>query len=202
MLKTKTKSSKYAFFLLVILIPIFVYLMSFNSLIYNDSFVQKTAGGYWKYEGYDSMSSLVVNYLENPDEVGLIEIDAFTESEKQHLLDVKIVAHRIFDFSFLVMGVILGLLYVFKWDCRKVLVNAGMITIMVPILLYFIPFNFVFTGFHSIFFASGSWIFPSSSLLIKLYPFEFWKFAAFELFLRGFVTGWLLLFLSFIVGRK
>lgn len=37
-----------------------------------------------------------------------------------------------------------------------------------------VDFNGLFAVFHSLFFAAGSWTFPNDSLLITMYPIEFW----------------------------
>ncbi len=39
-------------------------------------------------------------------------------------------------------------------------------------------FDRFFTFFHSVFFAEGTWVFASDSLLIQLFPVEFWQTAA------------------------
>ena len=38
--------------------------------------------------------------------------------------------------------------------------------------------DWLFTTFHGVFFAAGTWTFPSDSLLIRLFPESFWIAAA------------------------
>jgi len=85
---------------------------------------------------------------------------------------------------------------------RKILLYSGIITAAIPIILYLIPFGLLFSTVHSVFFAPGTWVFPKDAVLLQVYPIGFWKSAAFSLFLRGFVTGWLLILAGFIVGKR
>ncbi len=127
-------------------------------------------------------------------ESALIGLDIFDEKEKSHLLDVKKVVHRTLDALFILLVLFFYLAY--AYDGRKwghVLIYSGMIAAALPIILYFIPFDFVFTVFHNIFFECGTWVFASGSALIQMYPFGFWHDAAFGFFLRGFFAGWLLI---------
>jgi len=207
MRKTAKKSSKAAYAALIVLMPIIVYLLSFGSLIHNVPAIEKhmeKSGiiGYSK-----TVNSFVVYYLMDPDETRLLELEIFSEEEKQHLLDVKILVHRAFDFLFLMLVSFFVLIYFnHKFskskNFSKILVYSGMITAAIPIILYFIPFGLLFSAFHSIFFAEGSWVFAQGSALVQIYPFGFWYSIAFSFFLRGFVTGWLLIITGFIVGKK
>ncbi len=56
-------------------------------------------------------------------------------------------------------------------------------------------FDWLFTAFHGLFFAEGTWTFPSDSLLIQLFPEPFWMTAAASwavLVLLGALVLWLL----------
>ena len=207
MRKTEKKSGKRAFVLLVIAIPILAYILSFSSLMHNAEFVEKGMGGRWEDEQYNAINSFVAYYLMDPDEERLIGLESFSEEEQQHLLDVKKVFHRAFDLLFLIVGMVLALAYFNNaagkgesW--RKILLYSGIITAAIPIILYLIPFGLLFSTVHSVFFAPGTWVFPKDAVLLQVYPIGFWKSAAFSLFLRGFVTGWLLILAGFIVGKR
>ena len=206
MRKTEKKYIKAVHISLIILIPVLIYLLSFSSVIYNQEFIesQMKKSGLVRYSL--EVNSLVVGYLAEEDEAGLLELEVFNEKEKQHLLDVKKVIHRTFDVLFLLLAIFFALVYYnYKLNnnknWQKILIYSGMIAVALPIVLYFIPFETLFAAFHNIFFADGSWVFAPGSALIQIYPFDFWHNAAFGLFLRGFVTGWLLIILGFIVGK-
>lgn len=58
-----------------------------------------------------------------------------------------------------------------------VLLAAGIVVVAAFALLaawVVVDFNGFFAAFHSLFFASGTWTFSYDSLLITMYPPEFW----------------------------
>lgn len=60
---------------------------------------------------------------------------------------------------------------------RWVLTWAGYICIalpMVAVAVGFIGFDALFSAFHSLFFADGTWQFPENSLLLSTFPLSFW----------------------------
>lgn len=74
--------------------------------------------------------------------------------------------------AFLFVGIRMG-----KRGLGGVLIAAGVTTIVVFVLIAAwaaADFNGFFAFFHSLFFESGTWTFSSTSLLITLYPPEFW----------------------------
>jgi integral membrane protein (TIGR01906 family) len=207
MRKTEKKSGKRIYISLIVLIPIVVYLLSFSSLIYNTHDIEKHMEKSGLVMHAKTINSFVVHYMMDPGETRLLQLEVFSEKEKQHLLDVKILVHRTFDFLFLLLVLFFVLVYYNRkinksknWS--RLLIYAGMIAVAIPIVLYFIPFEPLFTAFHNIFFAKCSWVFAPGSAIIQIYPFDFWHSISFSLFLRGFVTGWLLIFAGFIVGKK
>lgn len=199
--------NKPVFVLLVLIIPVIVYLLSFSSIIYNKQFIEKQMGESGLLFHAKKINSFVIDYLMEKDETELLQMEVFSDEEKQHLLDVKILIHRVFDFLFLMLVLFFILIY---FNCKinknknlyRILIYSGIITVAVPLIMYLVPFETFFTAFHQIFFAQGSWVFPAGSALVQLYPPDFWYRASFSLFLRGFVTGWLLILLGFIVGKK
>lgn len=48
------------------------------------------------------------------------------------------------------------------------------LTVLAPALFAAADFDAFFVVFHSLFFAAGTWVFPSDSLLIRLFPESFW----------------------------
>ena len=193
------KFHKPAFVLLVLIIPVIIYLLSFSSVIHNKPFIEKQMEESGLFFNAKEVNSLVVDYLLSEDE--LINLDVFDKKEEQHLLDVKIVINRVFDFLFLLLALFLFLVY-YNWknksDFNKIMIYSGMVTVAIPIILYFIPFQTFFTAFHNIFFIEGSWVFTHISALIQIYPFDFWYRTSFGLFLRGFVAGWALIGLGYL----
>jgi len=153
------------------------------------------------------VNSYVIQYLADPDETELIKLDVFNEKEQAHLLDVKVLVHRVFDALFILLFLFLVLVYYNhqlnksrNWG--KILIYSGMITAAIPLFLYFFPFDFIFTSFHNIFFAQGSWMFAQGSALTEIYPFEFWYNVSFGLFLRSAIAGWIMIITGLWIVRK
>ena len=121
-----------------------------------------------------------------------------------HLDDVYDVVQRAFPalFACAVLAAFTFFCSFYMFGSRSVgrpLAYAGGIVIAVFVVLgawAFIDFNGLFAVFHSLFFAEGTWVFSSDSLLICMYPQAFWM---------GMATIWLtvtliLSILSFICG--
>lgn len=58
-------------------------------------------------------------------------------------------------------------------------VGAGLTagTVAAALLLGAADFEWLFTAFHRLFFAAGTWTFPADSLLVELFPERFWMVA-------------------------
>lgn len=138
------------------------------------------------------MNSKVIDYLmeEGDDE---ISIDIFSEKEKSHLLDVKILVKNVFAVLFFLLISFFVIAYHYKGEWGDVMLYSGIIAAAVPVILYFVPFDLFFVFFHKIFFEPFSWTFPADSALIQLYPFQFWEKITFSFFLRGFFAGIILI---------
>lgn len=110
----------------------------------------------------------------------------FTPGAVAHLMDVR----RVLAAARLATGVVASLLTV--WLAvgiarqRRAELAAGMRTgaillaAVVPVaaLAALLDFDRFFAGFHSLFFASGTWQFTAEELMIQLFPEPFWVTAA------------------------
>ncbi len=110
----------------------------------------------------------------------------FDEEARSHLSDVA----RVISGARLVTGLVGGALTV--WLLAEVIrrrtnavaqglrmgayLSAGFMA--VAALIGLTSFDWLFTAFHDVFFAPGTWTFPSDSLLIRLFPEPFWTTAA------------------------
>lgn len=109
----------------------------------------------------------------------------FNTRELQHMRDVKSVTQLAY-----VSAVVVGVLYVAALYSlyranRGRLANTlrcGAITTLVMIVsvvvLAAVGWEFFFVAFHELFFADGTWYFPYSDTLIRLFPEQFWFDAA------------------------
>jgi integral membrane protein (TIGR01906 family) len=130
----------------------------------------------------------------------------FTESELSHMLDVKNVVQNALLAWYIIMGLSVAILGWFlimgQWgSMRQAFQAGGWVTIgLISALLIFllVSFDTLFTRFHELFFAEGSWLFDESSMLIRLFPFVFWRDAFALVLTFTLVVGILLV----IITRK
>jgi len=71
------------------------------------------------------------------------------------------------------------------------LLTAALLAVVGGLML--LRWELFFTGFHELFFAPGTWTFPYSDTLIRLYPEQFWADV-------GLVIVGLILLLAALVG--
>jgi len=110
----------------------------------------------------------------------------YTLRELQHLRDVKLVTQ--IAFAAALIGAVLALvalLYLYyRGAANQVAMsirNGALVTValLVTIALTAVfNWEFFFTGFHQLFFESGTWQFYYSDTLIRLFPEQFWFDAA------------------------
>ncbi|WMY79627.1 TIGR01906 family membrane protein [Citricoccus sp. I39-566] len=105
----------------------------------------------------------------------------FTESEVSHMADVKLVM-----LITLAVGAVLALLCVVfmvalartaKGGIRRALFAGSlwMLVVLIAVaVLAVLGWETFFAGFHSLFFADGTWTFQATDALIRLYPNQFW----------------------------
>lgn len=108
----------------------------------------------------------------------------YNERELRHMLDVKIITQAAFTLA-VVMGVgavfIILALSSYVTDGRRILwrgvfdgalLTAGVIVTIIALAI--VGWDTFFTGFHQLFFESGTWYFAYSDTLIRLFPEQFW----------------------------
>lgn len=105
----------------------------------------------------------------------------FTDSEVSHMADVKLVM-----LITVAVGVLLALLCIVfmvalartaKGGIRRSLFAGSlwMLVVLIAVaVLAVLGWETFFAGFHSLFFADGTWTFQSTDALIRLYPNQFW----------------------------
>lgn len=107
----------------------------------------------------------------------------FTESELSHMFDVKEVVQGALIAWYILIGLSVAILGWFlimgQWSSMRHAFQAGgWVTLsLIGALLIFllVSFDTLFTRFHQLFFADGTWLFDESSTLIRLFPFVFWR---------------------------
>jgi integral membrane protein (TIGR01906 family) len=109
----------------------------------------------------------------------------YNARELRHMEDVKLVTQAAFLFaaSLAVLTVLAAyrLWSVQRTRFRVALLNGALLTlgiIAAIVVIAIVNWDFFFTGFHQMFFASGTWRFEYSDTLIRLFPEQFWFDAA------------------------
>lgn len=111
-----------------------------------------------------------------------VESYLLNASAIEHLADCT----RLFDagrilFAAAAMGAVAAGAYLYRRGGHRMLARALMgassaifIIVSVALVWALLDFNQLFSTFHALFFAEGTWTFPSDSLLIQLFPSAFW----------------------------
>jgi integral membrane protein (TIGR01906 family) len=106
----------------------------------------------------------------------------FDSAAISHLRDVR----RVIDGARLLTGVLAALVAVwlglqisrrrFAQVSAALLWGAGLCMgiVLAGVLAGFVDFERLFTWFHGLFFSAGTWLFSADSLLIEVFPGEFW----------------------------
>ncbi len=132
----------------------------------------------------------------------------YQASELRHMSDVKVVTQAAFG-SALIAGVAALAAAIFLLRVRRrALVNAlfsgalltlGIVAAIIVVALF--SWESFFVTFHQLFFQSGTWYFPTSDTLIRLFPEQFWFDAALTIGGVTVVTAFLVFILTLRVKR-
>ena len=176
----------FAFFLFFLTLPIFI--LSFfpvTKKIYQMTNVRHNQSFELSQVSEDLLKQ-TLEFMSNGEKTYQLNISKFTifqltENEQAHMAEVKILfqtAKKILAFSTILATLIFftsqskikkELLIQFKKTIRFVI--PALICLLVIILF---AWNEIFTIFHQIFFPNGNWSFPADSLIIQLFPDQFW----------------------------
>ena len=132
-------------------------------------------------------------YLIKQQYTAFIDLDIYNIYEKRHLLDVK----RVLDSTYKLWLVLLSLsiisLVLFRKKYKIFLKQVAIFGLALSILLIVSSINFMssFQFFHGLFFNAKTWIFPSNSTLIELFPLIY-----FQQFFFIVLVGSMVLFIS------
>jgi len=140
------------------------------------------------------LAPYAVDYLLNSEDITYLSqlrfpdgISMFNIRELQHMRDVKAVTQVAYAGTLLAGGFAVVAAYYLSrdrathMDLCVGLFNGSLLTvglIAAIVLAAVVNWDLFFTGFHSIFFESGTWRFAYSDTLIRLFPEQFWFDAA------------------------
>ena len=169
--------------ILISLLTLFILLIfSFNFLLNSDNFFQQQFskhGSYDRVDNADQINKAMLQYLTS--ETTELQVSGFNEREKIHLLDVKQIVKQLNNLMIITFFLLISLLafLVRKEQSFKALSfetsKTCLVILLVAAVFSIVSFSFLFSGFHQMFFDSGTWLFNKEDLLIKLYPIDFFK---------------------------
>lgn len=190
--------------LIIILAPLFYF--TFNQGFYQEH-IKKTDFKELGKEKAKSLINNVLSFLQDKEELS----PEFSQEERSHMFDVKKVLSfsrilLILAVSIIAAGVITGymLLRVTAFFLRPIFYASMITLILVFLVLLGILFDFssIFLGFHEIFFPQGNFTFPAGSLLITLFPFDFFLAITTNIFVTILVISLVIFAASFFLLRK
>ncbi len=200
--------------ILILIIPLSIYLGATNYLLYDESFYHEEftkVGSYERVPAANSILDSVLIFFKSGEP--LLDETNFTSSEARHLYDVRNLIidftgalYLLIVFKLLLLGIIIFTSKKAVEDVIHITFGSGTLTIMIPLMFSSIDFNYLFTEFHNLFFPQGGWIFPESSLLIQLFPQQFFinfssKIAYNSMFVGGFLISFSIA-LWFVTRKK
>lgn len=135
----------------------------------------------------------------------------FTPRELQHMIDVKVISQRAKNVFRGVVAILILLSVLLlrtsegRIILRRSLSNGAVLLLTSLILLVvgmLINWQAFFSGFHSLFFASGTWVFEYSDSLIRLFPVHFWQDAAVTISVISSISAVLILIVCWLWDRR
>ena len=178
----------------IISLTIILFSFSFFSLLndlsfYNKLFVENQINSTKGIE----ISVPLLNYFNNysAEKPSIIHLN---DEENIHMQEVKQIINKVK--MFFVASILLFLiLIIFAEEKSKIFFYGGIFTILLPLIIYVIPFEQLFILFHKTLFV-GKWQFPAESVMIQTFSEQFFYNFAFWIFVRGMMFGGVVAVLS------
>ena len=198
----KERLQKYKVPALILLVIFAVYMLSFSTMVYHLNFWESLQEkNNVNLTLAHPLNVAIVDYFQNGDYKGL-EYKSLTKKESEHMVDVKVRIQVVTMLSLLFSIASIILICRQKKDkINKILLWSALGVWIIPILLFFIPFEGLFMQFHNLFFSQGTFLFDWNSLLIRVYPEDFFRDFALEIVKRAYVGGAFLFIASLRVKK-
>ncbi len=135
----------------------------------------------------------------------------YNSRELSHMLDVKIVTQDLMIFGYSWIGLVVAAALVLGWNkttrsaLYRALLSGGIVTVVIilaGLVAVATSFNWLFTEFHNLFFAEGTWVFLYTDTLIRLFPIVFWTHAFALIFIGALLEAAILGGLSWWLLRR
>ncbi|MDI3473824.1 MAG: hypothetical protein PWR30_147 [Candidatus Woesearchaeota archaeon] len=117
------------------------------------------------------------------------EVSFFNERENLHMNDVS----RLIRIGSVVFLALFAFFILQSDKLENINFKSSFIAFLIVIFFVLFFFQILFSSFHRLFFEEGSWLFPSSSLLIRAFPFDFFVLMTLRTLFFGFLLSYALL---------
>ena len=194
--------------LMIASLPLITVLSSFRIALFNRSFYKaefEKNKVYDKIPEADSYLGELFLFFKGKEK---LDIGIFSENEKMHMNDVKILVNNaiIFNYSLILVFVVLLLILVrLSENTLKnlgfVFLFGGALTIILFLFFAMAPFTGLFTNFHLIFFQQGNWLFPADSPIITLFPFGFFYDISLKIFINSLIASVALIIAGILLSK-
>lgn len=191
--------------LFCVVLVIFVLLFNFRLIVFDSDFYSEEFEKLGVYESFPRQIALentkeLLDYL---DSNGELEGDFFNDREKDHLEDVKELINLAFIVFYVCLALVVFLLVSGRKEIGRFLFVGGISLSSVVILLYLIPFEYLFLLFHLIGFSNDLWLLnPLTDNLINLFPLGFFQDFVVKVFLRSLLVGVGLVLVGFFLKKR
>jgi integral membrane protein (TIGR01906 family) len=181
----------------------------FYSYNHNFYYEQMQKNNVYDKLGEEKAKNLVVNVIDFL-KGGVNLSEEFDGNERRHMEDVKklyLVATILFSIAAITIFIFLLLVFILAIPMKLFLRTlmwgflAALILNIIIILFVLLNFSDAFILFHHIFFPQGNWQFPYDSLLITLFPEEFFTTIATRILLTSMILSALLLAATYTIMK-
>jgi integral membrane protein (TIGR01906 family) len=194
----------------IILLVLIIFSASFFRVFFDKSFYDKSFDKHGVYDelgviGVRKTIDYLINYLTSENsEMNTTSVIGFSSNEQTHLNNVWSLVHTLKIIGIASLVVLIGLiirlskLKDFKDNLRRILIYGSIITLALLAIIFLLSLNFpaFFEGFHRILFPQGNYTFPSSALLIRLFPEAFFQDYAKSMMFNAAILSLIILFLG------
>ena len=189
-----------------LILSFFILIFSTLNLIYDFSFYEKQAFTNGVYHSFgnktyvDSLYFNLINYFYQGNLQGFTD-----EREISHLADVKSFIKLLEVLFFIFLITLILLLYFYRNSLSSIFILSFFMILLFCVLLFlfnFINFNFLFDSFHKLLFFQDSWKFYQGSLLLSLFPQQFFINSLIRILQYSLFFGFFIFSLGILVKQK
>lgn len=183
-------------FLQALFLALLIILFGFKLTVFNISFYEREFEKNNVYENVpeaDRYKDEIIGYLQQGK-----PLESFNEQEARHMQDVKRIVDvliLLFYLSLIMFVFTSGYLMYEKKFTKNVFVYSSLASIAVIVLIFLLSMNFqaFFIKFHQVFFSNNLWLFSKDSVLVNLFPLEFFKDILIRILAIDFIFSLLIL---------